>query len=191
MIRTANIIAALLIMTYRSKIRLITMLNGVKIKKIDRIIDERGYFTEVMRKDWSDLFGEDTIVQANHSFSYPNIIRAWHRHLRGQVDYFLTLKGAIKIGIYDDESKELDEIVSSGLDLQIVRVPGKYWHGFKAISNEPSMLLYFTTRLYDATNPDEERRPWNDTTIIPKIINGKKNDPRIAKIWDWNLPPNK
>ncbi len=167
------------------------MLKGIKIKTIDRFIDERGFFTEVMRTDWKDLFGEDTIKQANHSFTYPNVIRAWHRHLRGQVDYFLVLKGSIKIGVYDDDSGELDEIVSSGLDLQIVRVPGEYWHGFKAVGNEPAMLLYFTTNLYDPSNPDEERRAWNDPTIIPKLVNGRKNDSRVGKPWDWNLPPNK
>jgi dTDP-4-dehydrorhamnose 3,5-epimerase len=167
------------------------LLKGIKIKTIDRFIDERGFFTEVMRTDWKDLFGEDTIKQANHSFTYPNVIRAWHRHLRGQVDYFLVLKGSIKIGVYDDDSGELDEIVSSGLDLQIVRVPGEYWHGFKAIGNEPAMLLYFTTNLYDPSNPDEERRAWNDPTIIPKLVNGRKNDSRVGKPWDWNLPPNK
>jgi dTDP-4-dehydrorhamnose 3,5-epimerase len=167
------------------------LLKGIKIKTIDRFIDERGFFTEVMRTDWKDLFGEDTIKQANHSFTYPNVIRAWHRHLRGQVDFFLVLKGSIKIGVYDDDSGELDEIVSSGLDLQIVRVPGEYWHGFKAIGNEPAMLLYFTTNLYDPSNPDEELRSFNDPTIITKLVNGIKNDSRVGKPWDWNLPPNK
>ncbi|MGD6934249.1 MAG: dTDP-4-dehydrorhamnose 3,5-epimerase family protein [Candidatus Bathyarchaeia archaeon] len=167
------------------------MLEGIKVKTIDRFIDERGYFTELMRKDWTDLFGEDKIVQINHSFTYPNIIRAWHRHLRGQVDYFLALKGTIKIGVYDDESGELDEIVTSGLKLQVVRVPGLYWHGFKAVGDEPVMLVYFTTNLYDPSDPDEERRAWNDPTIIPKIVNGKKNDSRVGKPWDWNLSPNK
>jgi dTDP-4-dehydrorhamnose 3,5-epimerase len=167
------------------------VLEGIKVKTIDRFIDERGYFTELMRKDWTDLFGEDKIVQINHSFTYPNIIRAWHRHLRGQVDYFLALKGTIKIGVYDDESGELDEIVTSGLKLQVVRVPGLYWHGFKAVGDEPVMLVYFTTNLYDPSDPDEERRAWNDPTIIPKIVNGKKNDSRVGKPWDWNLSPNK
>jgi len=167
------------------------VLQGIKIKALERIVDERGFFTELMRKDWTDLFAEDKIAQINHSFTYPNMIRAWHRHLRGQVDYFLVLKGTLKIGVYDDETGELDEIVSSGMNLQIVRVPGLYWHGFKAVGNEPVMLVYFTTNLYDPSDPDEERRPWNDPTIIPKIINGKSNDPRVGKTWDWNLPPHK
>src|SRR5512139_1578654 len=167
------------------------MLAGIKTKPIKRFIDERGFFAEVMRKDWKDLFGEDSVAQSNFSFTYPNTIRAWHRHLRGQVDYFLALKGSIKICAFDDETGELDEIFSSGLDHQIVRMPGKYWHGFKALGDEPALLLYFTTRLYDASNPDEERRPWDDPTLIPAAINGKKDDTRVGKTWDWNLPPHK
>lgn len=167
------------------------MLPGVVTKPLRRFPDERGSFAEVFRKDWNSLLERDVVEQANFSVTYPGIIRAWHRHLRGQTDYFTALNGAIKIGIYDDETGELDEIVSTGQILQTVRVPGHYWHGFKAIGNEPAMLLYFTTNLYDSSNPDEERRPWNDATLIPKTINGKKDDARAGKPWDWNQPPHK
>ena len=166
------------------------MLEGIQIKLLKRRFDERGFFLELMREDWKEIFQED-IVQANLSISYPGIIRAWHRHLRGQVDYFIALKGAIKICAYNEETGELNEIISTGNDLQIVRVPGKYWHGFKVISNEPAWLLYFVNKLYNYEKPDEERRPWNDPTIIPKSINGKTDDPRIGKPWDWNYPPHK
>jgi dTDP-4-dehydrorhamnose 3,5-epimerase len=167
------------------------MLQGIRIRSIRRISDERGFFTEVMRKDWKDLFGEDTVAQANFSFTYPDVIRAWHRHGKGQVDYFLALKGLIKICAFDDKTGEVNEVISSGLDLQVVRMPGHYWHGFKALGDEPAMLLYFTTNLYDASTPDEERRPWNDPALIPKIVNGKKDDPRVGKPWDWNTLPHK
>ena len=167
------------------------MLSGIVVKPLKRTPDERGSFTEVFRKDWKDLLDNDVVVQANLSLTYLGVIRAWHRHLRGQTDYFLALKGAIKIGIYDDKTGELDEIVSTGQNLQIVRVPGHYWHGFKAVGDEPAMLLYFTTNLYDRANPDEERRSWSDQTLIPKSINGKKDDPRVAKPWDWNYPSHK
>jgi dTDP-4-dehydrorhamnose 3,5-epimerase len=169
----------------------IVMLQGIRVKPISRLPDERGFFTEVMRKDWKDLFGEDIVSQTNLSLTYPGVIRAWHRHLRGQVDYFLALKGLIKICAFDDETKELNEVISGALNLQVVRIPGHYWHGFKALGDESAMLLYFTTNLYDPTNPDEERRPWNDPLLIPKTINGKKNDVRVGKTWDWNLPANK
>ncbi len=167
------------------------MLTGIVIKPLRRMPDERGSFTEVFRKDWKDLLENDVAVQANMSITYPGIIRAWHRHLRGQTDYFTLLKGAIKIGVYDEKSGELDEIVSTDQNLQVVRVPGHYWHGFKAIGNKPAMLLYFTTALYDAARPDEERRSWSDETLVPKSINGKTDDPRVGKSWDWNYPPHK
>jgi dTDP-4-dehydrorhamnose 3,5-epimerase len=167
------------------------MLTGIIIKPIKRSSDERGFFTEIMRTDWKDLFGNDSVTQANLSQSFPGIIRAWHKHVKGQTDYFIALKGTIKICAFDEKTEELNEIISSGQNLQAVRVPGHYWHGFKAVGNEPAMLLYFTTKLYNYDSPDEKRRPWNDPTLIPKSINGNKDDPRIGKPWDWNYPPNK
>ena len=167
------------------------MLKGVTLKPLKRFSDERGRFSEIMRQDWKDFLNEDPIVQANFSTTYPGIIRAWHRHNRGQTDYFTVLKGALKICAYDEATAELDEIVSSGLDLQVLRIPGHYWHGFKVVGNETALLIYFTTRLYNNQTPDEERRSWNDLKIVPKLINGKKDDLRIGKPWDWNCSPNK
>ena len=167
------------------------MLKGIEIKPIKRLPDERGYFHELMRNDWEELFKGDAPVQANFSITYPGITRAWHRHLRGQVDYFCPLNGAFKICAYDDISKELFEVVSTGMLPQIVRIPGHYWHGFKVVGDEPGFLLYFVNKLYDYSNPDEERRPWNDSTIIPDSINGRTSDPRVESPWNWDLPPHR
>jgi dTDP-4-dehydrorhamnose 3,5-epimerase len=167
------------------------MLEGIILKPLKRACDERGCFTEIMRQDWKDLLGQDQPVQTNFSATYPGIIRAWHRHNRGQIDYFIVLKGALKICAFDEETKELDEVISTGLDLQVLRMPGHYWHGFKAVGNETALLIYFTTKLYDYENPDEERRPWNDPRIVPKLVNGKRDDSRTGKPWDWNHPPYK
>jgi len=167
------------------------MLKGIKIKPLKRHFDERGSFIEIIRIDWKDILDEDGFVQANLSISYPGIIRAWHRHLRGQTDYFICLNGVIKICAYDNESKELDEIISTGEEPKIVKIPGHYWHGFKVVGDKPAWLLYFVNRLYDYQNPDEERRPWNDETIIPESINGRKDDPRVNKPWNWLAPPHK
>lgn len=158
------------------------MLDGVKVYELKMLPDERGFFTELSRRDWKDLFGDEWIVQANLSYSYPGVIRAWHRHLRGQVDYFIVLKGAMKICAYDEKTKKMDEIVASEHKLQVVRIPGHYYHGTKTLGDEPSLTLYFVTRLYDYGNPDEERKPWND----PEIIDLKTGSP-----YDWEKPPHK
>ena len=158
------------------------MLEGVRVYELKKIPDERGFFAELLRRDWKEILGDEWIVQANLSYSYPGVIRAWHRHLRGQTDYFIVLQGAMRICAYDEKTGQLDEIIASEHKLQIVRIPGHYWHGTKTISDKPSLTLYFVTRLYDYSNPDEERRPWND----PRII-----DPKTGKPYDWNKPPHK
>lgn len=163
------------------------MLPGNQVLEIKKIPDEIGFFSEIFREDWKEYTKGDKIAQLNFSYSYPGMIRAWHRHLRGQVDYFIVLKGAMKICAYDDDPSsatngQLDEIIASSERLQIVRIVGKNWHGTKTISNESSLTVYATTNLYDYKNPDEERRPWND----PKII-----DPKTKASFDWNKASHK
>jgi len=163
-------------------------LPGVKTHDLRLMPDERGFFSEAIRKDWGELLEEDNIAQVNLSLSYPGMIRAWHRHVRGQIDYFLVFQGAMKICAYDDRKDSpgtrgrLVEIVSSSQKPQIVRIPGIYWHGTKAIGNEPALVVYFVNRLYNYKSPDEERRPWDDATII---------GPNTGAPFDWNRPPHK
>ena len=163
------------------------MLPGVKVYEIVKYVDERGFFAEIIRQDWKGLLDGDSVVQANLSLSYPGMVRAWHRHDRGQIDYFIVLRGSLKICAYDDRPAsptrgQLDEVIASGEKLQVVRVPGRYWHGTKTLGNRPSLTVYCVNRLYDAKNPDEERRAWNDPSII---------DPKTSTPFDWNKPPHK
>ncbi|HDQ05519.1 MAG TPA: dTDP-4-dehydrorhamnose 3,5-epimerase [Candidatus Bathyarchaeota archaeon] len=166
-------------------------LEGVKTYEIKVLPDERGFFAEAFRQDWREFFEDEQITQANLSYSYPNIVRAWHKHLKGQIDHFLVIKGAMKICAYDEAIGKMAEIIASGEKPTVVRIPGKYLHGTKTVSSEPSLTVYFVNRLYDYKNPDEHRRPWNDPTIVPTEINGNKNDSRVGKPWDWFRVPYK
>ena len=101
-------------------------LRGVRTYDIRILPDERGFFAEALRKDWNELLMDEWIAQANVSFSYPSIVRAWHRHVRGQDDYFLVMRGAMKICAYDDEQESdarghLAEIVARGRSLRLSR----------------------------------------------------------------------
>ena len=144
--------------------------------------DERGFVTEIFRTDWMDFFDGVIPKQVNLSSSKPGVIRAWHRHTRNQIDYFLVKKGKMKICVYDGNKKSktfgtLVEIIAGDDELKIVKVPGHYWHGTKTLSNINSETIYFLTNLYDYENPDEERLDWNDPSII---------DPRTKNPYDWN-----
>ena len=155
---------------------------GVKTLKPKINSDDRGFVTEVFRTDWAEFFDGIIPKQINLSDSKPGTIRAWHKHTRNQTDYFLVKKGKVKICIYDGEKEsktfgKLVEIVVSGDEFKIVKVPGHFWHGTKTLSDTPSETIYFLTNLYDYENPDEERLDWNDPSII---------DPKTQKPYDWD-----
>jgi dTDP-4-dehydrorhamnose 3,5-epimerase len=163
------------------------MLPGVNVRDLSKSIDERGSFAELLRNDWRDILGDDRIAQANLSLTYPGTIRAWHRHMRGQTDYLITLKGTLKICVYDDldgspTRGHLDEIIASDEKLRLIRVPGQYWHGTKTLGVSSSLTLYFVSRLYDSKHPDEERRAWDDPSVV---------DPKTSKSFNWNAAPHK
>ena len=162
-------------------------LPGVSSYRLDKNIDERGFFTEVLRQDWGDFLNTDWITQINLSKSNPDIVHAWHRHDRGQIDYLLVLEGILKIVAYDDESESatrgnICEITVSSEQLELVRIPGNYWHWHKSIGSSQALSIYMVTQLYDYKNPDEERRAWNDPSIV---------DPRTIEPYDWFSAPHK
>ena len=136
------------------------MIHDVEVRELQVNADERGHLVEVFREDW-ELYDPEPAM-SYYSMTYPGIVRAWHKHHRGQVDHFVCPKGRIKVGVYDerDESStegELNTFVIGEHNQQAVRIPGDCWHGFKAISDEPAFLLNFPSNLYDYDDPDEER----------------------------------
>lgn len=160
-------------------------LPGIDVFTLNQSVDERGSFCEVLRADWESFFRNDKISQINLSISHPGTIRAWHRHSKNQIDYLLVLEGSMKIAAYDDNPSSktfqlMDEIILSSAIPTLARVPGNYWHGTKTLGQSQSKVLYFINNLYDYSKPDEERRPWND----PSIIDGRTGQP-----FDWNRLP--
>ena len=109
-------------------------IEGVRTYDLKVFPDDRGFFSEAYRNDWNEFLGNDKIVQTNISYSYPNMVRAWHRHLHGQVDYFLVIGGALKICAYDEETKGLAEVIASDDKPMSVIILEHYYHGLKTIS---------------------------------------------------------
>ena len=154
------------------------MIHDVEIEELQINADERGHLTEMWRSDWEFFAGEDEPEMSYFSETYPGIIRAWHRHHRGQIDHFVVPRGKAKVGIYDDRDGsptqgELDTYIIGEGNMNAIRVPGDCWHGFKAVGDERVLLINFPTNLYDYEDPDEERLPY-DTDQIPL---------------DWEEPP--
>jgi len=144
--------------------------------------DNRGFLGEIFRQDWNDILPDFNLKQVLLSESNPGIIRAWHRHLRNQIDLFFVLKGMVKICVYDGNKNSKDygkllEIIASSKNPEIIKIPGHLWHGTKNIGDIPSQTIYLINNLYDYDNPDEERIDWNDNSII---------SPKTQKPFNWN-----
>lgn len=146
------------------------MIEGVKIKKIIRHKDERGFFEELIRV--TDDFFSEGFAQWSHSVRKQGIIVAWHYHLT-QIDWWYTARGTLQVALFDlrKNSKSQGEINEFILGEEgeniILKIPAMVAHGFKVIKGEAE-LFYITSKLY---NPQEEGRI-------------SYNDPKISYNWD-------
>ena len=143
------------------------MIQGVEVKQLTRNADERGFLMEIIRKD-DPIFTK--FGQCYVSMNYPGVVRAWHYHEK-QDDYFVVVKGMIKVGLYDmregsPSRGEVNEFYLGDNNNIVLKIPVGVAHGYKTVGVEPSLLVNFPSEMYDREEPDEHRLPW-DTDQIP------------------------
>ena len=114
------------------------MIDGVRIKKLVRHVDERGWLMEILRDD-DEIFID--FGQVYVSACFPGIVKAWHCH-EIQTDSFCVLSGNARIGLYDDREGsptcgEAQSNVAGELNPVVVQIPPLVWHGFGAVGGEP------------------------------------------------------
>ncbi len=142
------------------------LIEGIIIKHLKPILDERGYLQECFRSDWSMFkkFG-----QAYITIAFPNVVKAWHMH-KIQMDNMTCICGNAKLVLYDNRKesstyKKIKEIFFGEKNPLMVTIPPYIWHGFKAIGQEKIIVLNCPTELYNYDNPDEYRLPYNTEEI--------------------------
>ncbi|UCE68120.1 MAG: dTDP-4-dehydrorhamnose 3,5-epimerase family protein [Candidatus Zixiibacteriota bacterium] len=134
------------------------MIEGVKTKLVKVIADERGKLAEILRSD-SEIYQK--FGQVYYTTAYPGVVKAWHYH-KIQTDHFFCLKGMTKLVLYDprDDSPTkgmINEFFVGDHNPLLVVIPKLVYHGFKAISDQESIMINIPTELYNYDNPDEYR----------------------------------
>jgi len=142
------------------------MIEGVKIKQLQRHADERGCLTEILRRD-DEIFAEFGQIYA--TVNYPQVVRAWHYH-RKQDDFFAVVKGMVKAVLYDAREGsptkgEVNEFFLGEQNMILLRIPVGVYHGYKTVGDETAILLNLPTRTYDPSDPDEYRLPWDSPEV--------------------------
>ena len=133
-------------------------IQGVTVKDLKVIPDERGYVMEMLRSDDPEFAG---FGQAYVSATYPGVVKAWHYH-KVQVDQFICIVGMVKLVLIDTREGsptkgEVNEFFLGVQRPQLVVVPNLVYHGWKCISEAMSLVVNIPTVPYNYAEPDEFR----------------------------------
>lgn len=147
------------------------MIDGVAVKKLRVIPDERGRLMEILRAD-DQLFSR--FGQVYMTTAYPGVVKGWHYHKK-QTDHFAVVKGMAKLVLYDNRDNsptksDINEFFVGEHNPVLVKIPPLVLHGFKCVSEQEAICINVPTEVYNYDEPDEFR------------IDPHKND--IPYSWD-------
>lgn len=134
------------------------MIDGVKVKRLKIIPDDRGRLMEILRCDdpMFERFGQVYMTTA-----FPGVVKAWHFHEK-QDDNFTCIAGKMRLALYDARKGsptfgEVNDFVIGPDDPMLVHIPKLVYHGFKCVSATEAVVINTVTVPYDPKQPDELR----------------------------------
>ncbi|MBN1902475.1 dTDP-4-dehydrorhamnose 3,5-epimerase family protein [Candidatus Sumerlaeota bacterium] len=143
------------------------LIDGVKVKHLRVIPDERGRLTEILRNDDMEFF--TCFGQVYMTTAYPGAVKAWHFH-KEQTDTFACIHGMMKIVLYDNRNGSstkgaINEFFAGIHNPILIRIPPGVLHGFKCVSETEAIVVNIPNKVYDYKNPDEFRIPAHSPEI--------------------------
>jgi len=134
------------------------LIEGVKIKDLRVIPDERGRLVEIFRQD-EVLF--EKFGQVYVTTTYPGVVKAWHLHKK-QTDNVACVQGMIKMALYDPRKDtpsygSVNQFYIGVHKPLLVQIPPGVFHGWMCIGKEEAIIINIPSEAYDHGNPDEER----------------------------------
>ena len=135
------------------------MIEGVKVKELKVIPDDRGRLMEILRVS-------ETKVQPQQVYlttAYENVVKdkeCFHMH-KNQTDFFCCIKGKIKLVLVDtrESSKtrgKINEFEIGEENFCLVTIPKRVLHAFKSLKGE-AIILNCIDHEYIREDPDEFR----------------------------------
>jgi dTDP-4-dehydrorhamnose 3,5-epimerase len=147
------------------------MIQGVEVKNLKAIPDERGFLMEILRADDPifERFGQVYITSCK-----KGIAKAWHYH-KEQSDHFVCLHGTALVVLYDIRKNSptfsaVEEYILRAPpcdenESKLLKIPPQVAHGFTALGCDEARILNIPTKLYRYDDPDEYRFSWNSKEI--------------------------
>lgn len=142
------------------------LIEGVRIKELQLLPDERGFLVEILRSD-DEIF--ERFGQVYVTVAYPGVVKGWHYH-KLQTDFFTVVSGMMKIVLYDERPDsptrgEVNEFFMGELNPLLITIPPGVLHGMKAIGTKPGYVVNCPTEPYNHDEPDEYRVDPHDSDV--------------------------
>jgi dTDP-4-dehydrorhamnose 3,5-epimerase len=136
------------------------MIQGVRVKQLKVLPDERGRLMEILRRDDPEFVGFGQVYMTT---VYPGIVKGWHYH-RKQIDNMTVVKGTLKLVLYDDRDNsptrgEVNEFFIGEHKPLVVQIPTGVLHGIKGVGPQEAVLINVVSEPYNHEEPDEFRVP--------------------------------
>ncbi|MBN3041114.1 MAG: dTDP-4-dehydrorhamnose 3,5-epimerase family protein [Candidatus Omnitrophica bacterium] len=125
-------------------------IEGVVIKELRKISDERGCIFHMLRRDEPEFeeFGE-----IYFSMVKPGAVKAWHLHKQMILNY-AVICGDIKLVLYDDRTVsstkgKVFELETGENNYCLIKIPPGIWNGFCGLGNKPSIVANCASLAHD------------------------------------------
>ncbi len=145
------------------------MIDGVVVKRLLEIPDERGRIMHFMRCDDPAFTGFGEVY---FSTVFPGVVKGWHLHRVMTINYSVPM-GIIKLVLYDEREDSstfgrLMELYIGEGNYSRVTVPSGVWNGFKGLGTRTSIVCNCASHPHDPA----------------EIVRLSPTDPRIPYSWD-------
>ena len=160
---------------------------------IDRPIfaDDRGFFREVFRlKDLEEVLGfKFNIIQSNHAYSKPNVIRALHAENWNKLVYPISGKMFAAVVDTRPESETFGKVETFNFDSNFRKalfIPKRIANSICVNGEETVDYIYYVDSYYDGK--DTRAFAWNDADLNiswpvknPIISERDRNNPTLRE----------
>ena len=147
--------------------------NGVVVRPLPVIADERGAVLHMLRADAPHFTGFGEIY---FSVVNPSAVKAWHRH-REIVLHYAVPRGRVRVVVYDDRAASptrgvVMEIETGEGAYGLITIPAGTWNGFVGLGDAPSLVANCATLPHDPAELD--RRAPDDPSIPYDWTHGRR-----------------
>ncbi len=137
----------------------LAMIQGVKIIRLQKYEDERGWLSEIWRRD--EIEAEEVPVMTYVSMTKPGVVRGPHEHVH-QTDLFAFL-GPSTFRLYLWDNRAGSETYKTHMTYEfgeenpaVAIIPPGVVHGYKNIGDVDGMVVNCANKLYAGDGKKEE-----------------------------------